>query len=134
MPIRASDRHRYPKDWKSIRRRILERAHGRCEACGVENGAVGLRKRDGSFEPWAGMEAEAGALEGLRLTRIVLTVAHLDHTPENSAESNLRALCQRCHLLHDREQHTENARATRARKKDAARPLLAAMFVGEDHV
>jgi hypothetical protein len=41
MPIRPSDRHRYPKDWKSIRKRILERAGHGCECCGIENGAIG---------------------------------------------------------------------------------------------
>ena len=32
---------------------------------------------------------------------IVLTVAHLDHTPENCDDENLRAMCQRCHLAYD---------------------------------
>jgi hypothetical protein len=31
----------------------------------------------------------------------VLTVAHLDHTPENCADENLKALCQRCHNTYD---------------------------------
>jgi hypothetical protein len=30
-----------------------------------------------------------------------LTVAHLDHKPENCAPSNLRAWCQRCHNTYD---------------------------------
>lgn len=124
MPIRPSDRHRYPKDWKLIRKRILERAGHRCEFCSIENGAIGRRRRDGTFERFEGMEAAVASLEGVRLTRIVLTVAHLDHTPENNAESNLRALCQRCHLAHDAAEHLRNARDTRRRKLDAARPLL----------
>jgi 5-methylcytosine-specific restriction endonuclease McrA len=127
MPIRPCDRDRYPRDWKSIRARILERAGHRCEFCGIENSAIGRRRRDGSFERWGGMEAEIGSLEGIRLTRIVLTVAHLDHTPENNNDSNLRALCQRCHLLHDRQQHVRNARNSRLRRLDAERPLLRAM-------
>lgn len=127
MPIRPSERHRYPKNWKSIRQRILERAGRRCEFCGVENGAIGRRKRDGSFERFPGTEVEAAALNAIRLTRIVLTIAHLDHTPENNAEGNLRALCQRCHLAHDAAEHLRNARDTRHRKLDAARPLLAGL-------
>ena len=127
MPIRPSDRHRYPKDWKSIRKRILDRAGHQCEFCGIENGAIGRRRSDGSFERFEGMEAEVASLEGVRLTRIVLTVAHLDHTPENNAESNLRALCQRCHLAHDATEHRRNAKDTRRRKRDAARPLLAGL-------
>lgn len=124
MPIRPSERQRYPKNWKSIRRHILVRAGHRCEFCGVENGAIGRRRRDGSFECFAGMEVEAAALSGIRLTRIVLTIAHLDHTPEHNADENLRALCQRCHLQHDRPEHLRNARLTRLSKRDASRPLL----------
>ena len=127
MPIRPSDRHRYPKDWKSIRTRILERAGHRCEFCGLENGAIGRRRSDGTFERFESLEAEVVSLEGVRLTRIVLTIAHLDHTPENNAGSNLRALCQRCHLAHDATEHLRNARDTKRRKLDAARPLLAVL-------
>jgi glyoxylase-like metal-dependent hydrolase (beta-lactamase superfamily II) len=132
MPIRPSERHRYPKDWKSIRQRILERAGDRCEFCGVENGAIGRRKRDGSFERFPGTGVEAAALNAIRLTRIVLTIAHLDHTPENNANDNLRALCQRCHLAHDRPHHLRNARVTRLRKLDSARPILADLQLGGD--
>jgi 5-methylcytosine-specific restriction endonuclease McrA len=127
MPIRPSDRHRYPKDWKSIRKHILERAGNRCEFCGIENGVIGRRRSNGSFERFEGMEAEVASLEGFRLTRIVLTVAHLDHTPENNADDNLRALCQRCHLAHDATEHRRNASDTRRRKRDASRPLLAGL-------
>lgn len=130
MPIRPSERHRYPKDWKSVRQRILERAGHRCEFCGVENGAIGRRKRDGSFERLQGMEAESAAFDSIRLTRIVLTIAHLDHTPENNANDNLRALCQRCHLAHDRPHHLRNARLTRLCKLDSARPILADLQLG----
>lgn len=35
-------------------------------------------------------------------TRIILTVAHLDRDSTNNERSNLAALCQRCHLNHDR--------------------------------
>jgi hypothetical protein len=31
MPIRASEKARYPKDWKAISARIRERAQDRCE-------------------------------------------------------------------------------------------------------
>lgn len=42
-----------------------------------------------------------------------LTTAHLDQTPENCDEANLRAMCQRCHLAYDLDQHVTNARRTR---------------------
>jgi hypothetical protein len=44
---------------------------------------------------------------------IVLTVAHLNHEPEDCRESNLRAWCQRHHLAYDHEHHQANAQATR---------------------
>ena len=77
MPIRPENKARYPKDWKQISLRIRARADNKCEDCGVENYSV----RDGS--------------------KIVLTVAHLDHTPENCGDENLRAWCQRCHNRYD---------------------------------
>lgn len=36
-------------------------------------------------------------------SKVVLTIAHLDHTPENCNDENLRALCQKCHNGYDRE-------------------------------
>ena len=44
---------------------------------------------------------------------IVLTIAHLDHVPENSADDNLRAFCQRHHLRHDLAHHKQTAYMTR---------------------
>ena len=40
-----------------------------------------------------------------RMTRVVLAAAHLDSDPTINRLTNLRALCQRCHLLHDRSHH-----------------------------
>ena len=51
--------------------------------------------------------------EGQKATVIVLTIAHLDHTPENCADDNLRAWCQRHHLAYDAEHHKATAYATR---------------------
>jgi hypothetical protein len=36
---------------------------------------------------------------------VVLATAHLNHNPADNRRRNLRALCQRCHLLHDRGHH-----------------------------
>lgn len=40
---------------------------------------------------------------------IVLTIAHLDHDPENwdVPDDRLAALCQRCHLRYDRENNNK---------------------------
>ena len=41
----------------------------------------------------------------IRTTRVVLACSHLDHDPTNNRPSNLKAFCQRCHMLHDRPEH-----------------------------
>jgi hypothetical protein len=48
----------------------------------------------------------------LRTTRVVLAAAHLDHDPANNRLRNLRGLCQRCHLTHDRPHHLAQRRIT----------------------
>jgi 5-methylcytosine-specific restriction endonuclease McrA len=63
--------------------------------------------------------AEAWILDGNRVARIVLTIAHLDHTPENCDPANLRALCQRCHLAYDADHHQRTAYRTRRNGKAA---------------
>jgi len=54
---------------------------------------------------------------------IVLTVAHLNHQPEDCRPENLAAWCQRHHLAYDLEHHQRNAYATR-RKGKAIRELF----------
>lgn len=110
MPIRPSEKARYPKDWQAIRESILDRAEGRCECageCGLHRTTPGPRRCcevDRTPAVWA-------------RGRIVLTVAHLDHQPENNAPSNLKAMCQRCHLRYDAKHHARNAQATRDAKR-----------------
>lgn len=89
MPIKPENRSRYPKNWKQIRTSILERAGHRCEFCGVENYSMRLNPKTG------------------KEVKIILTIAHLDHTPENCDPSNLRALCQKCHNTYDAEHRKE---------------------------
>lgn len=55
-------------------------------------------------------------MDGERVSRIVLTIAHLDHTPENNDPANLRAWCQRCHNRYDAPHRRRNAARTRRRK------------------
>lgn len=118
MPIKPENRGRYPKDWKQIRARILERARHRCEKCTAPNYAY--RNRVTGELTTDGMQAEVWAcVDGDKVTRIVLTIAHLDHVPENCADDNLMALCQRCHLAYDHDLHQRNARDTRRRRKAA---------------
>jgi hypothetical protein len=91
MPIRPENKARYPKNWKQISERIrIERAQGRCEHI-VENGTR-----------CAAINGQPHPLTG---SKVVLTVAHLDHVPENCADENLKAMCQRCHLRYDQHHH-----------------------------
>lgn len=118
----------YPPDWPTISRNARARAGNRCQFCGIENGAVGYRER-GQFvkifdaESDIDESADAYQLDGYKLITVVLTVAHLDHNPDNWAEENLNALCQRCHLVHDIDHHARNAANTRRRKKIEAGQL-----------
>lgn len=50
----------------------------------------------------------------VRLVRVVLTVAHLNHTPEDCRDHNLAALCQRCHNAYDAKTRASGVRARRA--------------------
>ena len=110
MPISRENRARYPANWREISRRIrFERADGRCECDGLCGQDHGGRCPEMNGEP----HTVTGSI-------VVLTVAHLDHQPENNDEAvNLRALCQRCHLAHDRPVHVVNARRTFSRKRIA---------------
>lgn len=51
------------------------------------------------------------------LTKIILTVAHLDQNTHNNDLGNLKALCQYHHLKHDRETNISKSKATRTNKK-----------------
>ena len=113
MPIRPENKERYPSNWPEISWRIrFERAGNACEDCGVKNYELGGRDENGKWHracildcsrrlPAPGTWSWCGGGLNLRIVRIVLTVAHLDHTPENCDDDNLRALCQRCHNRYD---------------------------------
>jgi len=99
-------RELYPDDWEAISLRIRARAQGKCEWCGAENGKP---------HPITG-------------SKVMLTVAHLgapkpDGSPGDKRDKmdcrdeNLAALCQRCHLNYDRDEHQQNSALTRRRKK-----------------
>lgn len=148
-PIRPENRSRYPAEWPAIRARILARAQDRCEWCGVPNYAVGYRDESGDFVPGRGNRvwdaagrgqlpyAEARELaehancctdgrddDGNRWIVVVLTIAHVDDSaPENCAEENLAALCQRCHNRHDAK---ERAAGVRTRRQAPQLDLLGA--------
>lgn len=104
MPM---DIRKYPANWKQISKRIrFERAGNKCEWCFAEN-----------YKP-----------HPVTGSKVILTVAHLgtphaDGRPGNKRnkldcrDENLAALCQRCHLRFDREEHAFNAWRTREQKR-----------------
>lgn len=107
MPIRPENRARYPKCWPQISRGIREdRAGLRCE-CAGECG----RDHPGRC---TAIHAHPHPVTG---SRVVLTVAHLDHDLVNHDPSNLKALCQACHLAFDRDQHAATRAATLAQER-----------------
>ena len=121
MPIRPEERARYPKDWPAISKRVRSLAGNRCEWCHAPNGEYIRRLKLHPIE-WVREDLVDGRCGAwLPPVRIVLTVAHLDHTPEHNDPENLAALCQRCHLTHDAKQHASTARDTRARKAGQGR-------------
>lgn len=104
MPIRPENRARYPDNWPEISVSIRKRSGGQCE-CRGECG----RGHKGRCRAWNG---HSHPVTG---SKVVLTVAHLDHTPENCDPANLCAMCHACHLSYDAAHHA----ATRARTRHA---------------
>lgn len=129
MPI---DRSKYPKDWESRSKFVrFYRAKNRCEQCGVENHTTVFRCIHEGIECYQTTDGELFNAENGKLiatgtelwdlqplnkdhgTKIVLTTAHLNHNTSDSRLMNLMALCQRCHLKHDRKQHAETRKKRR---------------------
>jgi len=128
MPINYKEYH--PK-WSLISRLIrFRRAGNRCESCGLVNKAIIKRLGQGDWRTPTETELDSysvllnkhgkssKALKLVGLTRIILTVAHLDHDKQNNRFGNLRALCQSCHLFHDKDHHAVNRKFGRNWKRD----------------
>lgn len=83
------DYSKYPPNWKEIRARILERAENKCEWCAAIN-----------YEP-----------HPITGSKVVLTIAHVGPTKHDKMDCRdeaLFALCQKCHLNEDRDEHITN--------------------------
>jgi hypothetical protein len=133
------DYKKYPSNWKEISHHIrFVRAGGCCEWCGLKNGSVGRRDKDGKWyaiEDIGLMSVEQTlALFGKTLkkkpTTIILTVHHIGvdlpsgekgdcHNKMDVRPENLAALCQRCHLKADMPIHIANRKKTLAKKRAA---------------
>jgi 5-methylcytosine-specific restriction endonuclease McrA len=136
MPIRPENKARYPKDWPQISRAVRDDAGNQCEQCKAPNGEVIARGTGGDAGTYMlrdgrVFDADTGAHLGMargseyecRMVKIVLTVAHLNHQPEDNRRENLKALCQRCHLQYDAKSKVERRRE-RARDSKACGELF----------
>ncbi len=106
MPISKENMKRYPggsinsKEWKAIRADILARASHNCEGSPEWPNCRAI-----NYNP----HPETGS-------KVILTIAHLDHNPTNSDYNNLKAWCQRCHNKYDQPHRQKNAARTRRSK------------------
>lgn len=140
MPIRPENQWRYPANWPEVSAQIRDRAWNMCEQCGVENHALGGRATDGTFLPaqptgdngisftWPkpgdyGLCVKGNRRAWCKIIRIVLTVAHLNHLPEDCRPENLRCWCQRCHNRYDAK-HRRAGVLMRARASSAISDLF----------
>jgi len=114
--MRKENRHKYCKEWELLSLKIrYEVAKNMCQMCGLTNGFIIERFERGRYRIISSKEIEEITRQAAKakisifkmcsmmgFTRVILTVAHLDHDESNNEPSNLKALCQRCHLNHDR--------------------------------
>lgn len=113
MPIRAERKSLYlgggthSKEWKAFRASIIDRAGNRCEGTPMH---PDCRAENGQPHPITG-------------SKVVLTIAHMDHDESHADPERCRALCNRCHNSWDAEHRRQN-RAKTLRAKKAATDLF----------
>ena len=119
MPIRREHRFFYPIDWPQLSAVIrFRRAKGRCEGCGRPHGETVWHLGDGRWwdaqvGSWRDGKGQAvclavgedDVLRSVRTTRVVLATGHRNHDAADNRDVNLIAVCQRCHMNHDRPEH-----------------------------
>jgi len=98
VPIKPENKDRYPHNWKEISEDIrFNRAKNRCECEGECCSGHKERCKAINYKP----HPDTGS-------KVILTVAHLNNTPEDCDYDNLKAMCQRCHLNYDMDLHKQN--------------------------
>lgn len=89
----------YPSDWETIAQSVKERSGWKCQECGKQ-----CRRPGQNFLDFAYPFLESGQMDSDDLDhpqRFTLTVAHLNHKPEDCRPENLKALCAPCHCQMD---------------------------------
>ena len=82
MPLTTEQKKKYAIDWKYLSAKtIYITAQNKCQACGAKNKEKHPTKK----------------------YTVILACAHINHIETDNREENLKALCQTCHLNHDRE-------------------------------
>jgi hypothetical protein len=148
MPIPKQLRHLYRgKAYEAFVSQLLDRAGNACEQCKAPNRQRVFRVQLKEFAGWWWSELSGMAHDPFgnswpdfgwvsfiqaypnaksKPVKIILGPAHLNRTPGDLDPSHSKALCQRCHIVFDVEQHTFNSMVTRCNRKDGERPLLEA--------
>jgi len=111
MPVRPENRARYPKDWKTVVvPRVRARSGDVCECtgqCGLRHVVVEGKQLDLPPDLWipSGPAMRCTAANGqphpVTGSKVILTVMHLNHRPEDCDDDNLLHGCQRCHNRYD---------------------------------
>lgn len=108
-------KEKYPVNWlTTIRPAALRDAGYKCVKCRIPDRAYGYREPDGSFVECDSFMVHWAIANKKKLFKIILTISHTNHDTLDNRLSNLKALCQRCHLAHDKAYHKimRNAKAT----------------------
>ena len=100
------NKQNYSEHWHDIiRPDILKRANYKCENCGIghrKSYIFGYCKSPILVDKEELAEAKAN---GEKAYTIYLQISHQDRDTTNNDYSNLKALCQKCHLNYDRNFH-----------------------------
>src|SRR3546814_15721837 len=112
-PATPEQRWLYPREWTEMWRPIrFGRANGRCEHGHRPHGQRVFHVGDGRWwdmdrGQWRvgrGRRIRVGAIDLVaivRIPRVYIAFAHLNHDPTDNAPHNLAALRHRCHMIHD---------------------------------
>ena len=128
MPMKRS---LYPPEWEIIALEVKVDADWTCEQCGrpcrrpgesVDDLEERVRHRPDAYKTVE--DDEFGDVDVFAAGRFVLTVAHLDHKPENCAPENLRAWCAPCHGRYDLNAIRSGAKARAALERRGQLSLL----------
>lgn len=110
MPISKENKKRYPSDWYHIALKVKTQACWNCQQCGKP-----CKHPD---ESWMNFEKRVlrnrpDVPQPIVRGQHILTVAHLNHTPEDCSPANLKAMCSVCHLRYDKQHHIESRKLNR---------------------